>query len=75
MHDSQMKTYTLYWRDGGREIVSGPDVAQAMTLAGYGGGAVAALDFYADGDDHKYQWDPRARRWERTPGTVAEQMG
>ena len=62
-----MKLYTLYWRDGKRETVSGPTLAQAMTLAGYGGGAVRALDFYANGDDHNYTWDSEKRNWVRVP--------
>lgn len=60
-----MKLYTLYWLDGKRETVSGLNPAQAMTLAGYGGGAVATLDFYANGDDHDYQWDVEKRDWVR----------
>ena len=27
-----------------------------MTLAGYGNGAVRALDFYANGDNREYTW-------------------
>lgn len=58
-----MKTYTLYWRTGKREIVQGDDPAQAMTLRGYSNGAVAALDFYADGENHDYKWDHIKGRW------------
>ena len=58
-----MNTYTLYWRDGQRNTVTGPDVARAMTLAGYGGGALPALDFYAVGDNHDYEWDVSLRDW------------
>jgi len=60
-----MNTYTLYWRTGKRETVQGADPAQAMTLAGYGGGSVRALDFYATGDDHDYEWDADKRDWMR----------
>lgn len=62
-----MNTYTLYWLDGKRETVQGADPAQAMTLAGYGGGAAKALDFYADGDDHNYTWDAEKRSWAKAP--------
>ena len=58
-----MNTYTLYWRTGKRELVHGADIAQAMTLAGYGNGAVSALDFYATGDDTDYEWDSEKRDW------------
>lgn len=55
--------FTLYWRTGEREIVKGPDVASAMTLAGYGGGSVRALDFWARGDDRDWQWNAEKREW------------
>ena len=58
-----MKKFTLYWRDGKRQVVTGETIVQAMTRAGYGGGAVGALDFYANGDDHNYQWRPATREW------------
>ena len=57
--------FTLYWRDGKREVVQGRTIAEAMTLSGYGGGAVRALDFYASGDDHNYTWVPDERDWTR----------
>lgn len=55
--------YTLHWRDGRREVVHGVDIAAAMNAAGYGAGALAALDFYALGDDSKYEWSATVRRW------------
>ena len=60
------KQFTLYWRTGKREVVSGRDPAEAMTLAGYGGGAIRALDFYAEGDNHEYSWDSGEREWNNT---------
>lgn len=51
-----MNTYTIYWRDGKKSKVEGPTVEQAFTNAGYGAGAVAAIDFYANGDDDSYEW-------------------
>lgn len=69
-----MKKFTLYWRDGKRQVVEGSDPADAMNRAGYGGGAVAALDFYAEGDNHDYRWDAAKRDWVRTsphPITIA----
>ena len=61
------KTFTLYWRTGDREVVTGETVEKAMMLAGYGGGAIRALDFYAKGDDREWKWAPETREW------VAEQ--
>lgn len=60
---SDEKTFTLYWLDGKRELVRGPTPAEAMSRAGYGGGALRALDFYADGDDTSYQFVDK--RWSK----------
>ena len=58
-----MKTFTLYWRTGHREVVNGNSIAEACMLAGYGGGAISALDFYQDGDVDTHMWDPAIGRW------------
>lgn len=52
-----MKTFTLYWLDGVIDTVKGVDIADAVRRAGYGGGALAALDFYEEGcsNDFFYQ--------------------
>jgi hypothetical protein len=55
--------FTLYWRTGDREVIEGRDTADAMRRAGYSQGALAALDFWANGDDHKYERDAAAREW------------
>lgn len=57
------RTFTLYWRTGTRELIKGRNVAEAMTLAGYGGGATRALDFWAEGDDREWTWIPATREW------------
>lgn len=57
--------FTLYWRDGKREIVKGTDVADAMNHAGYGQGAVKALDFYSKGVDYDYEWNTGTKEWHR----------
>jgi len=57
------KTFTLYWRTGQREVVTGNTVEEAFTLAGYGAGAAPALDFHAKGDDDAYVWDPAIGLW------------
>jgi hypothetical protein len=66
--------FTLYWRDGKREVVQGRTISEAFMLAGYGGGAMRALDFYANGEDHRYWWDEKGREWhneEITPRSAA----
>lgn len=65
-----MKTYTLFWKDGKREIVKGENPAQAMTLAGYSNGAVRALDFYGEGDlRNEYSWNSGEKRWDKDKPT------
>jgi hypothetical protein len=54
-----MKKFTLYWFDGKREIVTGTDAANAMNNAGYGYGALRALDFWAHGECTDYVWDKK----------------
>ena len=58
------KLFTLFWRDGHRDVLPGNSVSDAMNKAGYGGGAVAALDFYADGDNSEYMW-LKSKGWVR----------
>ena len=44
-----MKRFVLFW--GGNmeaEVVSGTSISDAFSRAGYGGGAIAALDYYAE---------------------------
>lgn len=59
--------FTLYWRTGKREVVQGRTAEEAMNLAGYGGGALRALDFWANGDDSEWAWVPDTREWTPTP--------
>lgn len=61
-----MKTYTLFWLTGNVELVKGNTPEEAMTLAGYGNGAVRALDFYGEGDiRNEYIWDSNIRSWKQ----------
>lgn len=61
-----MKTWTFYWLDGKREVLTGETPAGALNHAGYGRGALRALDFYAQGDRGGYVWNPAERRWNKT---------
>lgn len=64
MRDPSLKPFTFYWRDGLRKVLYGTDAADAMTKAGYGAGAIAALDMWAYGDDKEYDWNATTRKWE-----------
>lgn len=60
-----MKEFTLFWLTGKSEVVKGSDIANAMTLSGYSGGAVRALDFYAQGDvRNEYAWNTKTKNWD-----------
>ena len=60
-----MKPFTLFWRTGKREVVHGDDAADAMTRAGYGGGALAALDFWTSGVETGWTYDVGSRSWQK----------
>jgi len=57
-----MKTFTLYWLDGTHNTITGETISEAFSLAGYGRGAVGALDFYDNGLK-KYSWDSDLKKW------------
>ena len=58
-----MKTFTFYWGGGTRTVYQGNTPADALNRAGYGGGAVRALDFYAEGNNTEYVW--RDKQWKK----------
>ena len=41
------REFVLHWKDRKEEIVKGKDIADAFTKAGYGAGAVSALDYFS----------------------------
>ncbi len=43
-----MKKFKLYWLGGSTEVIEGSDIADAFRRAGYGGGAINALDYYEE---------------------------
>ena len=45
-----MKTFKLYWLSGKTETIEGDSISDAFTHAGYGQGAVRALDWYEEID-------------------------
>lgn len=62
--------YMLYWRGGSSEIVAGTSIEDAFSKAGYGGGAVGALDFYMP-HYHRlpsYEWNKGTREWDKIEG-------
>lgn len=58
------RTFTLFWKDGKKEEVKGDTIASAFNNAGYGRGAMAALDFFKDGETtEEWVWDPAVKDW------------
>lgn len=43
-----MKNFRIHWLDKTSTDVIGPDIAAAMNSAGYGAGAVRAIDWYEE---------------------------
>lgn len=43
-----MKKFKFYWKDGSSFESEGYDVAYAFSRAGYGGGAINALDWFEE---------------------------
>jgi hypothetical protein len=57
-----MKTFTLFWLDGKREIVQGDSISDAKTKTSNN----STLDFFAYGDSKDYVWDEKLHRWKLT---------
>lgn len=47
-----MNEFDLHWRDGTVQRVEGRDAADAINRAGYGRGALRALDYYSPVGEH-----------------------
>lgn len=45
------RKFILHWLDGSTNVVYGHTIAQAFTNAGYGAGAVRALDYWEEVKD------------------------
>lgn len=58
-----MHKFTLFWRDGTKEVVEGTYIGNAFTRAGYGQGVLKALDFYHAGVSDDYQWNASEKKW------------
>lgn len=61
--ECELKEFTLYWRDGKREVLKGTSIDDSMRARGYGQGAVAALDFYKEGNCEAYVRDNEKKEW------------
>lgn len=57
--------FTVYWIHGQREVLTGNTIEEAFTSAGYGNGALRAVDFYMPGDCTKYVYNRAKHEWDR----------
>lgn len=59
------KKFTLYWRYGERQVITGETIEAAFTAAGYGAGAIHALDWYDNGETHTHFYSKNKKAWVR----------
>ena len=60
-----MSKWTVFWRNGERDVYEGDDIQDAFRRAGVGAGALSAVDFYTKGNNNEYEWDSEKRNWDR----------
>ena len=63
--------FTLFWRDGKREVINGSTIAEAMNSVYGGNTIIGLLDFYEDGDCKDYIWDDEVKEWRRNQDTLS----
>ncbi|MEV4127079.1 hypothetical protein [Nocardia sp. NPDC049707] len=63
MTETRVESWTFYWLTGQREVLPGATAVDALNRAGYGAGALRALDFFAEGDHDGWAWNPDTRHW------------
>jgi len=62
----KIKSYTLYWLNGKRQVIKGFDFVNAFTLAGYKQKDLSSVDFTKMGNCNKYVWNKKIIKWELT---------
>jgi hypothetical protein len=70
-----MKKFRLYWLDGKTEVVEGATITEAFTNAGYGNGALKALDFHDNGELQSYEWNAVEQKWRMKPSHMEATSG
>lgn len=62
--------FTLYWKDGHKEVVRGDSISDAFQKAGYSVGALQALDFFSSGACQDYEFNKGTRSWVNARMTI-----
>lgn len=55
--------FTIYWKDGSRNVITGVTVEDAFTAAGYSAGAVSAIDWYDNGISQTHHYNTETKEW------------
>lgn len=59
-----MKNYfTIYWKDGTKNIISGNSIEEAFTVAGYSAGVLKGIVGYSEGVEDTHYWDADKNEW------------
>ena len=59
-----LRRYVIFWLDGKKTDIEGNDERDAFTRAGYGSGAVRAVDFISYKEtENNYSWDKERHSW------------
>lgn len=64
--DTGKAYFTIYWKGGNRQVIPaepGEPIHKAFGRQGYGNGAVAAIDWYDNGDTNTHEWGKVAGAW------------
>lgn len=59
-----IKYFTLYWLNGSRNVIKGASIEDAFAKAGYGRGAIKAVDWYDYGITNTHRF-VKGKGWER----------
>jgi hypothetical protein len=57
------KKFSIYWKHGKHSVIIGVTIEDAFTRAGYGAGALAAVDWYDNNPVATHSWDNVAKEW------------
>lgn len=61
--DDGQNYFTLYWLDGRRTVIKGDTIEQAFAAAGFGGGAIRAVDWFDNGVSETHRYDKATKQW------------
>lgn len=62
-------TYTVYWKDGTKEYIKGPDLGTALNNYGYSNRCVHNIFAAIPGADESYIWHPTLKIWFKSSGS------